>query len=103
MNITPIVNAAITLLVAIVTAFVVPWLKNKIGQQNMDEFLAWVNIAVAAAEQLYDSTDGEKKKQYVLAYLENKGFSVDEEDVDNAIEAAVLELHNALYGQETAV
>lgn len=102
MDITPIINAAIALLAAIVTAFVVPWIKNKIGQQNMDTFLAWVEIAVAAAEQLYKDADGELKKKYVVAYLESKGFTVDSEDVDNAIEAAVLELHSALYGKGAA-
>lgn len=96
-DITPIIQAVVTLAVALITAFVIPWLKNKIGAQNMDEFMRWVQIAVAAAEQLYDSMDGEKKKAYVVEFLSSKGFKVDTEELDNAIEAAVLELHNALY------
>lgn len=96
-DITPIIQAVITLAVALITAFVIPWLKNKIGAQNMDEFMRWVQIAVAAAEQLYDSMDGKKKKAYVVEFLSSKGFKVDTEELDNAIEAAVLELHNALY------
>ena len=96
-DITPIIQAIITLAVALITAFVIPWLKNKIGAQNMDEFMRWVQIAVAAAEQLYESTDGDKKKAYVVNFLASKGFKVDTEELDNAIEAAVLELHNALY------
>lgn len=96
-DITPIIQAVVTLAVALITAFVIPWLKNKIGAQNMDEFMRWVQIAVAAAEQLYDSTDGDEKKAYVVNFLASKGFKVDTEELDNAIEAAVLELHNALY------
>lgn len=96
-DITPIIQAVLTLAVALITAFVIPWLKNKIGAQNMDEFMRWVQIAVAAAEQLYESTDGDEKKAYVLNFLASKGFKVDTEELDNAIEAAVLELHNALY------
>lgn len=95
-DITPVVQAVITLAVALITAFVIPWLKNKIGAQNMDEFMRWVQIAVAAAEQLYTSTDGDAKKAYVVQFLSNKGFKVDTEVLDNAIEAAVLELHNSL-------
>lgn len=95
-DITPVVQAVITLAVALITAFVIPWLKKKIGTQNMDEFLRWVDIAVAAAEQLYASTDGDAKKAYVVQFLSNKGFKVDTEALDNAIEAAVLELHNSL-------
>ena len=96
-DLTEILSTVITLIAAIIAAFVIPWLKNKIGEQNMDEFMSWVNIAVAAAEQLYDSMDGEKKKAYVVEFLSSKGFKVDTEELDNAIEAAVLELHNALY------
>lgn len=102
-DLTPIFQAIITLAVALVTAFVVPWLKKKIGAENMDEFLKWVNIGVAAAEQLYASTDGDKKKLYVIQFLSSKGFKVDTEMLDNAIEAAVLELHNAMYGTAVEV
>ena len=97
-DITPIIQAVVALAVALITAFVIPWMKNKIGAQNMDEFMRWVQIAVAAAEQLYKSTDGDGKKAYVVNFLASKGFKVNPEEFDNAIEAAVLKLHNELYG-----
>ena len=102
-DITPIIQAVITLAVALITAFAVPWLKKKIGAENMDEFLKWVEIAVAAAEHLYDSLDGDAKKAYVVQFLTSKGFKVDTEALDNAIEAAVLKLHNELYRQAKEV
>lgn len=97
-NITELVQAIITIIAAIISIFVIPFIKGKVGDQNMTEFLRWVDIAVAAAEQLYDSTQGAKKKRYVLSYLETKGFTIAEEDMDLAIEAAVNRLHNELYG-----
>lgn len=100
MNITPVINAVIALLAALITAFLVPWIKSKVGAQNMDQLLAWVDIAVAAAEQLFTSTDTQKKKQYVLDFLKGKGYTVNTEEVNNAVEAAVLHLHNSLYGTE---
>ena len=36
---------------------------------------------------------GEEKKQYVLDFLKQKGFKVDEESVVNAIEAIVKQLN----------
>ncbi len=99
-NITPIVQAAIVLLASIVTTFVVPWIKSKVKNEDMDIFRRWVEIAVAAAEQLYASTDGAAKKEYVLTYLRDKGCSVDVDDLENAIEAAVLKLHSQLYGND---
>ena len=54
----------------------------------------WVKIGVAAAEQLYVGQGrGEEKKQYVLDFLKQKGFKVDEESVVNAIEAIVKQLN----------
>ena len=96
-NMTEIVQALITLLAALISAVIVPYFKGKSGEQNMTNFLRWVEIAVAAAEQIYAQTDGEKKKRYVLNYLYSKGVEVDEADIDNAIEAAVLKLHAELY------
>ena len=95
-NLTPIMQAAVVLIASIVTTFVVPWIKSKVANEDMAIFLRWVEIAVAAAEQLYESTDGEKKKAYVLSYLLEKGYTVDVDDLENAIEAAVLKLHNEL-------
>lgn len=90
-------KALVMLFFIIITYYLVPWLKNKVGAQNMDTFLAWVDIAVAAAEQIYDAADGDQKKAYVISFLEKKGFKVDAEELDNAIEAAVLHLHDQLY------
>ena len=98
MNITEILEAVVYLIVALLSLFVVPAIKNKVGAQNMATFLKWVDIAVAAAEQLYDTTQGEAKKEYVLGYLATKGFSVNEAELDLAVEAAVNRLHHELYG-----
>ena len=97
-NITPIVQAVIALAATLITTFLIPYIKGKVGEQNMTEFLRWVEIAVAAAEQLYDSTQGNLKKKYVLSYLRTNGYEVDEDSVDLAIEAAVNRLHANLYG-----
>lgn len=99
-DLTPIIQAVIALCAVLITTFVIPWVKSKVGEQNTDNMLAWVTIAVQAAEQLYTSTDGAAKKEYVLNFLEEKGFEVDTDEIDLAIESAVLSLHTALYGAE---
>ena len=98
MNITEILEAFVYLIAVALSMFVIPVIKNKVGAQNMDEFLKWVDIAVAAAEQLYSSTQGTAKKNYVLNYLTTKGFEVDELELHIAVEAAVNRLHGELYG-----
>lgn len=96
MELTDIICAVITLLAAIMTATVVPWLKEKLSVQERNELFKWVEIAVMAAQQLYHNLDGNMRKEYVVRFLESKGYDVDTQEVDNAIEAAVLKLHQQL-------
>lgn len=89
-DITPIVNAVIALLAAGVSVFLIPWIKSKTTDEQRKELLEWVKIGVAAAEQLYKGQGrGEEKKKYVLEFLASMGFTVDEEAINAAIEAAV--------------
>lgn len=95
-DLTPVFNAAIALIAAIISTFLIPWIKRNTTAQDRDDFLRWVEIAVAAAEQLYESTQGAEKKKYVLRFLEEKGFVFSGNEIDNAIESAVLKLHREL-------
>lgn len=89
-DITPIINAVIALAAAGVTVFLIPWIKSKTTDEQRKELLEWVKIGVAAAEQLYKGQGrGEEKKKYVLEFLASMGFTVDEEAINAAIEAAV--------------
>lgn len=95
-DLTPIFNAVIALLAALVTAFVIPWLKRKTNAQDREDLLRWAEIAVAAVEQLWGSGYGEEKKKAVMDFLREKGFTFTESEIDSAIEAAVLKLHHDL-------
>ena len=99
-DITPIVQALILALAAFLTPRICDWLAARTGAAERADLEAWVRIAVAAAEQLYSSAQGEVKKRYVTAFLEQHGFTVDGEALNNAIEAAVLELHRGLREKE---
>ncbi len=95
-DITPIVNAVIALIAAAVSVFLIPWIKSKTTDAQRKELVEWVKIGVAAAEQLYKGQGrGEEKKQYVLDFLKQKGFTVDEESINAAIEAAVSQLNGS--------
>ena len=93
MDITFVVEAFITLLFAVITAFLVPWIKTKISNEKLAEISEWVVIAVQAAEMIYNQAGmGAKKKDYVEKFLAEKGFKLDTKSIDALIEAAVLEL-----------
>lgn len=102
-DLTQIAISIIALLSAVITGFIIPWVKSKINvnndkitdNQRMLLKLA-INTAVKAAEQLFNSDQGEQKKAYVISILESQGYTVDKGAIDAAIEAAVLELHRNL-------
>lgn len=104
MDVTKIVLSILTLLSALMSAVIIPWLrlkiaeaKNKMTEQQQDDLIKWVKIAVKAAEMIYrESGLGAVKKKFVQDYLAEHGFVLDEEQVNIAIEAAVLELKNVM-------
>ena len=49
-DITPIINAAIMLIAAAVSVFLIPWIKSKTTDAQRKELVEWVKIGVAAAE-----------------------------------------------------
>ena len=96
-DITPIIEAVAALIAVIITAVVIPYIKSKTTTQQQAQINAWVKIAVAAAEQIYKGSGrGEEKKEYVINWLEERGFTLDEDEVDALIESAVYELNNGI-------
>lgn len=96
-DITTIVEAVAALIAAIITAFVVPYIKSRTTTNQQQQINAWVRIAVTAAEQIYaGSGRGEEKKAYAIDWLRKHGVTVDESKLDALIEAAVFELNKGL-------
>jgi hypothetical protein len=94
-DLTPIIQAIIVLIAAIITAHVIPWLKRKIGAQKLTEAKTWVEVAVKAAEQLYQGDGrGAEKYNYVVKFLQDKGFTFDGDSIKNLIESTVGDLLN---------
>lgn len=86
-------EGVLTILFALVTMYVIPWIKTKVSAEELTEIIKWVKIAVQAAEMIYkESGMGEEKKAYVKTFLEDKGIKYDERQIDSMIESAVLEL-----------
>lgn len=92
-DITSILTAVIALACALLTAFVIPWIRVNTTVNQQKGLQAVIKIAVTAAEQLYTGTGrGAEKKLYVLKWLEDRGLIYDQATLDAAIEAAVYEL-----------
>lgn len=97
-DITSVVEAVIALAVTVITVFLIPWISGRTTAQEREELLEWVDIAVAAAQQLYYQCSGSQRLDYALALLAEKGYDIDDGAVVDAVEAAVLKLHQQLEG-----
>lgn len=91
-DLTQIILAAITVIGAIITRYLIPWIKSKLDERQYDVFNGLVRVGVFAAEQLYNSGKIQDKKQYVLDLLKGNGYQIDDESVNALIEATVKEL-----------
>lgn len=81
-----ITKIIIPLLCAIITVYIIPWLKDK-------KIYSAVKIAVQAAEQIFNETGkGKEKFAYVQGWAMNK-FKITEDDLEKFIESAVYELN----------
>lgn len=90
---TTLFEGILTVLFALVTLYVIPWIKSKVTAEELADIIKWVKIAVQAAEMIYkESGMGKAKKDYVLTFLADKGIKYDERQIDSLIESAVLEL-----------
>jgi len=87
-----IVKIALTLISAIITGVVIPWLRTKTTAAQREQIAAWVKIAVTAAEQLGSTGVVKQKKEYVKTWLREHGINPDTDEIDAMIEAAVFEL-----------
>ena len=92
-DLTPIVNALITLIGLLLTTFLIPWIRTKVSNEKLEEIRKWTSVGVKAAEMIYkESGMGETKKNYVRKFLEGKGYKLDVDTVDALIEATVREM-----------
>ena len=91
-DLTPIFQAVIALLAALITYKLIPWIISKTDEQQQANLQAAAKVAVFAAEQIFGAAKGEEKLDYALRALERAGYKIDKTMAREAIEKAVMEL-----------
>jgi len=84
-NLTPIIQAIIALLAALITCKLIPWIQSKTTEQQQNGFRAVVRVLVYAAEQIYGAGKGREKLEYVCRELRERGFEVDLSEIEAAV------------------
>ncbi len=87
-DLTPLLEAVASLALSLITAFLIPWIRARYSAEQRRRISAAVEIAVCAAEQIFGAGAGDKKLEWAIGQLEEKGFHVELA----AIEAEVLKL-----------
>lgn len=85
-DLTPILQAVIALLAAMVTYKLIPWIKAKTTAEQQALLSAAVKTLVYAAEQIYGAGKGEEKLKYVIDELNKRGFSVDRASIEAEVQ-----------------
>ena len=96
MSVTEIVSLVLKIVCFLLVTFIIPLIKKKYDQSQIDSVLDKIQTYVEAADQIFGKDQGEEKKQWVRGRLAAHGIDVDLDLIDAEIEACVLMLHNAL-------
>ena len=92
-----IILASIPVFGAIITGFIIPFIKEKIGAEKLAKYEYWTSMAVKCAEMMFKEQGKNKtKKEYVVNFL-NEMFNknkvvITSKQIEILVEAAVKEL-----------
>ena len=88
-----IIKSIVAILSVVVTTVIVPYIKQRLGDDKYAELTNYVEWAVRCAEQLYTPEEWETKKEYVMTYIIAKAkelnIALTEEDINILIEGVV--------------
>mgnify|MGYP002855208709 CR=1 FL=1 len=91
--ITKLVEAIVTVVVVLISAYVIPWLKNKIGEDKYTTLVEFAEIVVRSAEKIYTQEEWQTKKNYAVELVISKskelGLELSIEEINAIIEGAV--------------
>ena len=91
-DMTEIAEVVIMIVSAVISTFLVPYLRQRLIDEKREKLIFWIKTAVRAAEQIYGSKTGQQKKEYVVGFLLSKGIVVDIDEVTAHIESEVYKL-----------
>lgn len=94
-DLTPLVQAIIALAASAITAFLIPWLRQRFGNEKLEKIKAWVEIAVLGAEKLYGAGRGDEKLEYAEGFLAQHGIKLDTAELIAIVNAEIKKMEQA--------
>lgn len=91
-----LVKVAVMLVALVAARYIIPWIKDKMGADQLNLVTGWVKSAVLYAQQTMWAESGAERKEAVLKILWEllayKDIHITEEQLNILIEAAVKEM-----------
>lgn len=92
---TPLVEALIGLAATAITVFLIPWLRERYGNEKLTKAQFWVETAVEAAEKIYGAGNGADKLAYAEDFLATKNIKLDVDTLVAMVNAEIKRLELA--------
>lgn len=87
------INLIVMICAAIVSAYVIPYIRKSIGDKKLQDIADWAERAVLFAQQTMTAESGAERKAYVLEYLTSYAkeykIPITDEQINILIESAV--------------
>ena len=95
-DITVLLQLLIYIIVAIISAYLIPIAKSKMSKNQQELLAYWLEMAVYAAEEAANANKIPKseKLQYSIDFLNKKGIKYDKNTIEVMIDSKVRELIN---------
>ena len=90
-----ILEVILSIVVVVTTAYLIPAIKAKRTNEELKTIMKKADIAVKAAEQIFDYQDNEKKYNYADKFLKNTFKDLTVSDREALIQKTVNELKSA--------
>ena len=94
-NLTPVLEALLSLAVLLMTLHVIPWVRERMTEDQQMYLQTMIRIAVYAAEKLYGAGHGSEKLQYAMGLLKQKNIEIDLEELKARINAEIRQMEMA--------
>ena len=92
LDLTPIFEAIIALAATAITVFLIPWLRERFGNEKLEKARGWVEIAVLAAEKLYGAGNGAEKLAYAEQVLAQHNIKLDTATLMAMVDAEIKKM-----------
>ena len=84
-DLTDLFKAVLAVLSTLLTGYLIPWLRAKAGKEKQEMVNCWIDVAVYAAQQLYEIQTISDRLDYAARWLEEHNITVDRAQIEAGV------------------